>query len=208
MVWAIAVAQNQAGIKTALNLNHTRFQEIPTYHAGPGAGVFCHYEISDFLFLDAEVDYSQTGGGYDSGYYYVRPELFRKNVNITFHSVTVPLFVSATLPSLSAAAVRPIVLAGAEYAYSIKTVESYDNVYRYRGGDFDAGSGSRNAEEDFSRHQPAMLFGAGASLTIFGMRTTIDVRYKSAFSKSDFSNGRSGRFKTLSLNVGVSLVHF
>lgn len=208
LVSAVSVAQIQTGLKAALNLNHTKFQEIPTYHPGFAAGAFCRYEITDFLFLNAEIDYSQTGGGYDSGYYYVKPEVFRKNVNLTFHSVAVPLFASATLPAFSGSAVAPLVLAGVEYAYSLKAVESYDNVYRYRGEEFVAGVASRNAAEDFGAHQPAMLFGAGASLTIHGMRTIIDIRYISAFKKYDFPNGRSGRFKTLSMNIAVSLFDF
>jgi len=201
-------AQIHAGPKAGANLNHTKFHDLTTYHPGFNAGAFAQYDLLDFLSLNTEITYSQIGGGYDSGYYFVKPDIFRHNVNLTFHTVAVPLFVSLTWPSLARSAVKPIILLGAEYAYSFKTIESYDKVYRFKGEDIVSEDTSRDATKDFDVHQPAMLFGAGASMILFGRPAAIDVRYKSTFKKSDLPNGLSERLKMLSVNVGVTLFNF
>lgn len=200
-----AQAQVHAGAKVAASLNHTDLSEPKTYRAGYQLGAFARYDLTSFLFLHAELNYSQMGGGYDSGYYYVRPEVFRQNVAVTFHTAAVPLFFSATLPSLAPSHLRPVIMAGAEYAYAFKVIESYDNVYRYRGDTFVSEGKSRNATDEFKLHQPSMLLGVGMALTAFGHETTIDIRYKSTFEKTEISNGLNERLSSLSLNVGVTL---
>lgn len=198
-------AQIQAGPKAGANLNHTKFRDLRTYNPGFHVGVFGRYDVLDFLSLNTEVTYSQIGGGYDSGYYFVRPEIFRQDVNLTFHSVAVPVFISLTWPSLADAAIKPTLLLGGEYAYSFKVIESYDEMYRVDGENFLSEGWGRDATQDYNVHQPAMLFGIGVSMDLFGVPTTIDVRYKSTFNKSEIPNGSSERLKMLSVNVAATL---
>ena len=201
----ISDAQFYAGPKAGVNLNHTKFQDPRTYHPGFHVGAFGRYALLDFLSVNAELTYSQIGGRYDSGYYFVRPEIFRQHVKLNFHSVAVPVFISVTLPSLAEAAIKPALLLGGEYAYSLKVVESYDEVYRVKGEDFISEGWARNATNDYDVHQPAMLFGLGLSMDLFGIPTAIDVRYKSTFKKSRIPNGSSERLKMLSVNVAATL---
>lgn len=201
-----AKAQLHLGASVGANLNHADFQQVSTWSPGGNAGFFATYDLSDFLFLNSGVSFSQIGGGYDSGYYYVRPDVFRQKVRITFNAVNVPLYVSATLPSLASSSVRPLLMVGAEYSYSLQTMESYENVYPYRGGSYASPERSRSSTTFFEAHQPAMLFGAGVSLNLFGMPGSIDLRYRSNFEKLTLKNGEQARLKTLSLNLRLTLI--
>lgn len=202
----IANGQIHVGAKAGANLNHTSFQDPATYSPGFNLGVFATYDVTDYLFVNSEIAYSQIGGGYDSGYYYVEPEVFRQQVKLNFHTVAIPLYISATLPSLASSSVRPLLMAGAEYAYSIRTMESYQYVYSYKGENYTSAGRSRSVNDDFEKHQPSMLFGAGVAMTLFGMPSSIDFRYKSTFNKTTIPNGNTERLKMLSINVGVTLI--
>jgi hypothetical protein len=133
---AFVKAQLHLGASAAVNANHTNFQGLTTWSPGGSFGIFATYDLTGFLFVTLGGAYSQIGGGYDSGYYYVKPDVFRQNVRTTFNTVSAPLYLSVTLPSLASSSVKPLLMAGAEYSYSFYTMESYQNVYAYRGDSY------------------------------------------------------------------------
>jgi hypothetical protein len=201
----LAHAQIQIGPKAGVNLNHTALFKRSTYALAFNAGGFARYDLTDFLNVQAEVVYSQLGTGYTSGYYYYRPSIYRDDVDVTFHTVAIPVFITVTLPSLAEASVTPRLLAGAEYAYAIKITESYRNIYSYRNDQVKSSRTSTDVTDNYDSHNIGLVLGAGASMELFGKKTFIDLRYRTALAKQNTPLDTKERFKTLSLNVGVIL---
>jgi hypothetical protein len=217
-------AQIAIGPKAGINFNSFRNSKSYRNHfdAIPGfnIGAFAKYPVLDFLTARAEVLYFQQGANiYD---YSVMSDLRRKSAVVRFHNVSVPILAEFGLPSLKDDPIKPTILLGGFYSYTLASRETYTNVAKVSGRSAIEYDGQTDTSNQYARGQYGIIGAIAAEVQLFHKPVTLEFRYQyniprinKAGTQNDLNLqataekwGDELHVHTLSVNVAVTLSYF
>lgn len=216
-----AQAQIAVGAKAGINFNS--FVGGRVYDAIPGfnVGGFAKYPVLSFLNVRSEVLYFQQGGNlYD--YEVLPPDLHHNNAKLIFHNIQVPLLAELGLPALNEEPLRPKLLLGAFYSYSVAIRDQYVNYVKVGGYEPVEYKGTADVAKDFYRNQFGLIGGIAAEIEIASYPVSLEFRYHynlNPVNRPDSSEkfylknttdawGDDLHIATLSINAAVTLKYF
>ena len=219
-----AHSQIAVGPKAGINFNSFRKSESYRHHfdvvPGFNVGGFAKYPVLDFLTARAEILYFQQGANiYD--YRYVT-EIYRKNAEVKFHNVAIPVMVELGLPSLKDEQLQPKLLLGGFYSYTFYARESYTNVIKMSGINSVSNDGYSDVGDQYTRSQFGFVGGLAADVKLFGKPVSLEVRYQYNLPRVNKAGtqydtnlkpttnawGDKLHLQTLSINVATTLYYF
>lgn len=217
-------AQIAIGPKAGINFNSFRnskeyrnhFDVIPGFNVG----AFAKYPVLDFLTARAEVLYFQQGANiYD---YSVMSDLRRKSSVVRFHNIAIPVLAEFGIPSLKDDPIKPTLLLGGFYSYTIASQETYVNVAKVSGRPSVEYDGRTNTIDQFNRGQYGIIGGISAEVQMFNKPVSLEFRYQYNLPRANKAGtqddlnlqattakwGDKLYVHTLSINVAVTLSYF
>jgi hypothetical protein len=187
----VAHGQIQLGAKTGVNLN--QFSQ-PGTTMGVNVGIYGSYQVTPFLTVKLEPQYSQEGGGrpeYTRDYQEISndiQEISFLNPSVRFHNLQIPLLVEVTLPEMTDQTVVPTLIVGASYALAISSFEQHTKRYvfidevqtssYYNAPRFDVSYQRENVIDNYARNQWSLWFGMGMKVKTGDRTFGFDVRYR------------------------------
>jgi hypothetical protein len=214
-----ALSQISVGAKAGYNFNSIRGDKEYDVVPGFAVGGFAKYPITDFLMARAEVLYFQQAANLID--YYVLPgELYHSRARVTFHNIQIPILAEFGLPSLSEENLKPKLLIGGFYSYTLSAKENYNNIITVDGYETISYKGSTDVTSLFNRSQYGLQAAIVAEMKAFGYPVSMEFRYQynlNPFSEGDNANqynlsatheywGDKLYLSTLSFNIGVKLI--
>jgi hypothetical protein len=215
-------SQITVGPKLGVNFNSFRnskafrdhFDVIPGFNVGG----FAKYPVLPYLTARAELLYMQQGANtYD---YRVINDLYHKNSKIRFHNIEIPVLAELGLPSLEEDALRPKLLIGGFYSYTLAARETYTNIITVSGRPKLETDGYINMLKHINRSQYGFILALAAEMKAFNLPVSVEFRYQYNANKINQASslynlaathekwGNKLYLHTLSINVGVSLYNF
>jgi hypothetical protein len=217
-------AQINVGAKAGVNFNSFRssdaysnyFDVIPGFHIGG----YAKYSVFDFLTARAELNYFQQGANLFD--YALLSDLYRKDVEVRFHNLQVPILAEFHLPSLALDPVKPKIMLGVFYSYTVAARESFVNVASVSGNTKIEYDGSSDVGDQFTKSQYGLIAALAAELKMFGRYVELEVRYhynvpraNKPGSQADVNLERTAaswgndlRLQSLSISLGMNVSQF
>ena len=228
-------AQVTIGAKTGVNLN--QFSQ-PGTSIGYNIGAFGSYNLTSFLSVKLEPQYSLEGGG--------RPNYTRNlqegtlegvssieyiNPTVNFHNIQIPLLLEFTLPEFAEEAVKPKLILGGSVAFTSVAKDRHTLRYTFVDplqGDplprLDVAYQSENVSELYSGNQWSLWVGIGLDFKLAKRVFSFDMRYRQGVSNLNLARyvspgntsgslgipGTGGKLfsSSLSFNFSTSIFNF
>ncbi len=215
------MAQIAVGPKAGINFNSFRGNNRYDVVLGYNAGVFAKYPLLDFLTLRGELLYMQQGAKLEDYTIFV-PELRRTNSRLEFNNLQVPILLEFGLPQLTEEDIKPKIIIGGFYSYSLSTREVHTSITRisnYYPLDY---KGTTNMMNAFERSQYGIIGAIAGEVKIFSTPVALEFRYHYNINRVntpesvDLYNlvntqrewGSKFYLTTLSFNVALTLHYF
>ena len=195
-------AQVTIGAKTGVNLN--QFSQ-PGTSIGYSIGAFGSYNLTSFLSVKLEPQYSLEGGGrpnytrnYSEGVLEGVSSVEYVNPTINFHNIQIPLLLELTLPEFAEEAVKPKLILGGSVAFTAVAKDRHTLRYTFVDpllGDplprLDVAYQSEVVSELYKATQLSLWVGLGLDFKAASRTFSFDIRYRQGVNNLNLARGAS-----------------
>src|SRR5690606_27689929 len=170
-----AYSQLSVGVRGGVNITSFTGKEPFDPFPGYDAGLVLQYPLASFLTARAELLYVQQGTLL-ADYFLAGDMIERTGVRVAFHNAHVPVLLEFGIPALKESGVRPKLLFGGFYGYTIQAQEHYNTVIQLSGLGSVQYAGNSDFTSFIDQHQYGFVGALAFDVKMGGRYVSIETR--------------------------------